>query len=437
MWGRVLYFSRGMDVKRNFPKTSRVRENVLALKRRRRLVEFYFVVALGAVAVMLFLYTHVVVGRLRHEFRVTSFAYATVTTLLASDLADPAMDEIILRLARDIGRTMKFPSIVTDAAGTPQAWSPSYNKKLGKDPDANIAQMKKFAAELDRQHKPFPIIRYARDPESGLFAGSVFGHFHFGEPNTIRLLYWVPALELLLIVGFTAAGVVAYQRLKRAEQQALWAGMARETAHQLGTPVSSLMGWLEILKERCAQNDAVAEPLAEMAADIRRLEKVAARFEEIGAPVKLEERDVVPLLGNAVAYGQRRAPAEARLKFEVISPPSLAVPHSPVLIEWVIENFVKNAVDATRNLPPGEGKITVTVRAEKDYVAISVADNGVGIAPEEFPHIFTPGFTTKEKGWGLGLSLVKRIVEDVHHGRLEVRSEVGRGATFTAYLPRA
>ena len=212
--------------------------------------------------------------------------------------------------------------------------------------------------------------------------------------------------------------------------------MARETAHQLGTPVTSLIGWLEHLRERAGGDEALQEPLDEMAEDIKRLEKVAARFQEIGAPVRLPEGDVVPLVEGALAYGRRRAPAQAEITFEAITPAKVTVPHSPILMEWVVENFVKNAVDATKDLPPGKGRIVAEVRDGKDSVALAVTDNGVGIDPAEVGLIFTPGYSTKEKGWGLGLSLVKRIVEDVHHGRLEVRSERGKGSTFTAYVPR-
>lgn len=414
-----------------------IRANVLALKRRRRLVEIYFGAALGLVALMLFLYTHLVISRLRHEFDVTSRAYATIQTLLASDLADPAMDEVILQLAVEIGRTMKFPSIVTDADGRPMAWSKSFDAEgLGANPAAAEEKIKEEARKLDRTRKPIPITRYARDPLTGEFGGGRFGTFHYTEPLTIKLLYWVPVLELALIVGFVTAGVLAYRRLKAVEQQVLWAGMARETAHQLGTPITSLIGWLEHCRERAAAYPDLAEPLNEMGEDITRLEKVAARFQEIGVPVKPVRGDVVPLIERAVAYGRRRAPVRARLTFEAKTPARLVVPHSPVLLEWVVENFVKNAVDATKELAPGKGRIVVEAREEGAYVVIAVTDNGVGIDPAEIKLIFTPGYTTKEKGWGLGLALVKRIVEEVHGGRLDVWSEVGAGATFSAYLPR-
>jgi signal transduction histidine kinase len=413
-----------------------VRENVLALRRRRRFVGLYFAVALGLVATMLILHTLFVIARLRHEFRVTSQAYATFQTLLASDLQDPAMEEVIIMLAQDIGRTMTFPTIATDAEGTPQVWWPGYNDRLGPDPDENLELVKGFAADLDRESKPIPIMRYEIDPDTGRPADRLLGEFHYGEPRTVRLMYLVPALELVLIAAFAFAGTLAYRRLKRTEQQAVWAGMARETAHQLGTPVTSLIGWLEHLRERCAGDESLQEPLEEMAEDIKRLEKVAARFQEIGAPVRLAEGDVVPLVERALAYGMRRAPAQARIAFEAETPAELVVPHSPVLIEWVVENFVKNAVDATKDLPPGEGRIVVRAREDKGYAAVSVTDNGVGIDAAELPLIFTPGFSTKEKGWGLGLSLVKRIVEEVHRGRLEVRSEPGEGSTFTAFIPK-
>jgi hypothetical protein len=412
-----------------------VRENVLALRRRRRFVEIYFVIALVIVAGMLILHTLYVIERLRHEFRVTSRAYATFQMLLASDLQDPAMDEVIILLARDIGRTMNFPTVATDVSGTPQVWWPGYNDKLGPDPDKNLEIVKGLAKDLDREHEPIPIVRYYIDPETGRPADELLGHFHYGEPGGVRLLYWVPAMELVLIGAFAFAGVIAYRRLKRTEQQAIWAGMARETAHQLGTPVTSLIGWLEHLRERAGDDEALREPLVEMGEDIKRLEKVAARFQEIGAPLRLAEGDIVPLVERAMAYGKRRAPAQARISFNVRTPSELRVPHSPVLIEWVVENFVKNAVDATKGLPPGKGEISVEARAERDFVTIAVTDNGVGIESAEMGLIFTPGYSTKEKGWGLGLSLVKRIVEEVHRGRLEVRSEPGRGATFTAYIP--
>ncbi len=413
-----------------------VRENVLALKRRRRFVEVYVVVALALVAAVLILHTLFVIAQLRREFRVTSNAYATFQTLLASDLQDPGMEDVIIMLAQDIGSTMKFPTVATDAEGTPQVWWPGFNERLGADPDENLELVRGFAADLDRRNEPIIITRYGVDDETGRVSDRLFGRFHYGEPRAIRLLYWVPALELALIFAFALAGALAYRQLKKVEQQAVWAGMARETAHQLGTPVTSLIGWLEHLRERAGDDEALREPLAEMAEDIKRLEKVAARFQEIGAPVRLAEGDVVPLIERALAYGRRRAPARAKITFESITPARLTVPHSPILMEWVVENFVKNAVDATKDLPVGQGRIVVEARTDRDYVAVSVADNGVGIDPAEIGLIFTPGYSTKEKGWGLGLSLVKRIVEEVHHGRLEVRSEPGEGSTFTAFLPR-
>ncbi|HUU56514.1 MAG TPA: HAMP domain-containing sensor histidine kinase [bacterium] len=413
-----------------------VRENVLALRRRRRFIGVYFAVALGLVAAMLILHTLFVITRLRHEFRVTSQSYATFQTLLASDLQDPAMEEVIIMLAQDIGRTMTFPTVATDAEGTPQVWWPGYNDRLGPDPDENLEVVKGFAADLDRESAPIPIMRYEIDAETGRPADRLLGEFHYGEPRTVRLMYLVPALELALIAAFAFTGTLAYRRLKRTEQQAVWAGMARETAHQLGTPVTSLIGWLEHLRERAAGDESLREPLEEMAEDIKRLEKVAARFQEIGAPVRLAEGDVVPLVRRALAYGRRRAPARARIAFEAETPPELVVPHSPVLVEWVVENFVKNAVDATKDLAPGQGRIVVEAREEKGCAAISVTDNGVGISAAELRLIFTPGYSTKEKGWGLGLSLVKRIVEEVHHGRLEVRSEAGEGSTFKALIPK-
>ncbi|UCE26451.1 MAG: HAMP domain-containing histidine kinase [Candidatus Coatesbacteria bacterium] len=396
-------------------------------------MELYFVIGIVIIALMLFGYTHFLIEQLRSEYRKTTLAYTTYQTLVVSDLSDPAMEGVKVNLSRDIGETINFPSVVTDPEGTPLAWWPGYNKYLGKDPDENLEIVKKFAADLDRINEPIPIVRYTRDPETGNPVGAVSVYFHYGEPVVVKLLYWVPTFELALILIFAFVGIVSYRRVKTSEQQAIWTGMAREAAHQLGTPVSSLLGWHAILTEKCGSDPGAAGPLGEIGADITRLEKVAARFQEIGAPVPLVPTDIVPLIEAATAYGRRRLPVSSDAEIRTDLPESLIVPFNPLLLEWVIENLVKNAVDAVQGTDGG--LINVSAVRKNGGVEVTVSDNGVGIGTRDLDQIFNPGYTTKPKGWGLGLALVKRVVEDVHGGEAKVESSAGGGATFTVFIP--
>jgi nitrogen-specific signal transduction histidine kinase len=400
---------------------------------RRRLVELYFVIAIVIVALMLFGYTHFLIEQLRSEYRKTTHAYTTYQTLVVSDLEGSAMEDVKVNLSREIGATINFPSVVTDPDGKPLAWWPGYNEYLGKDPDKNLETVKKFAADLDRINEPMPIVRYTRDPETGNPVGQVTVYFHYGEPRVVKLLYWVPTFELALILIFAFVGIISYRRVKTSEQQAIWTGMARETALQLGTPVSSLLGWHEILTEKCKSEPDTAEPLAEIGADIKRLEKVAARFQEIGAPVSVTPADIIPLVENAAEYGKRRLPVSSDADIVTDLPETLIVPFNTLLLEWVIENLVKNAVDAVQGVDGG--LISISAARRDGGAEITVGDNGVGIETRDLEQIFNPGYTTKPKGWGLGLALVKRVVEDVHKGEINVESAHGGGTKFKVFIP--
>ncbi|MCP4230800.1 MAG: HAMP domain-containing histidine kinase [bacterium] len=405
------------------------------LRGARRLVEVYVLASVVLIALMLFGYTHLLVNQLREEVRKTSKAYVTYQTLVASEIYSPDLAMVIIGLSQEIGRTMNFPSIVTDAEGNPMAWSQYYVKKLGKNPDENTELLKEFAADLDKENEPLPIVRYSYNPETGHPVSQVFGYFHYGEPRIIKLLYWVPLLQLVLIGTFAFLGLLTYRRLKSAETQAVWAGLARETAHQLGTPISSLIGWHELLREKCEGSPQAEEPLYQMHVDIARLEKIAARFQEIGAPVALVQDDLVPIIERAVDYGLRRVPQMSGIKISADTPTELYARHNPLLFEWVLENLIKNAVDALV-VESGDGHIRVRLSQADRYVLLRVADDGPGIDAADVKRIFTPGFTTKAKGWGLGLALVRRIVYEIHGGKIEVKSEGRKGTEFLIYLPK-
>ena len=240
-----------------------------------------------------------------------------------------------------------------------------------------------------------------------------------------RLSMW-PYVQLGIVMVFVVIAIFALLTSKRAEQNKVWVGLSKETAHQLGTPISSLMAWTEILKESYPDD----ELLPEMDKDVKRLQLIADRFSKIGSLPELVPSSLTEVLAHVVDYMNRRTSAKVEMLTE-FPDEDLIVDINPQLFEWVIENLCKNAVDAME----GEGRITLRVLDEDGRTAVEVEDTGKGIRKKDIHNVFTPGFTTKKRGWGLGLSLAKRIVEEYHKGRIFVKSsEIGKGTTFRIEL---
>ena len=250
-----------------------------------------------------------------------------------------------------------------------------------------------------------------------------FQYLYYGNSSLINKLKYFPIALLLIIFLFGALVYNYYRSTKMATQNKLWAGMAKETAHQIGTPLSSLMGWLEIMKA-----DNVAEStIVEIEKDIARLQNITDRFSKIGSEPVLETKDIVAETENSFLYLQSRFSKQVEFSFK--APKStILVSLNPALHSWTIENLMKNAIDAMK----GKGKLDVIIEEDKaNIVKIKVIDSGMGIPKKQFKSIFEPGFTTKKRGWGLGLSLTKRIVEDYHKGKIKVlSSEIGKGTTM-------
>ena len=242
-----------------------------------------------------------------------------------------------------------------------------------------------------------------------------------------RLSYY-PYIQLGVVVLFFIICFVAVLSSKRAEQNRVWVGLSKETAHQLGTPISSLMAWIEVLKAKYADD----ELLPEMERDVQRLQMVADRFSKIGSRTEPTLEDVGTVVGKAVEYMKRRSPAKVKYRLSFPDTPLSARLNAP-LMEWVFENLCKNAIDAME----GCGEISVVVTDDGDKVLVDVADTGKGIAKSRWKMIFEPGFTTKPRGWGLGLSLAKRIVEEFHKGRIYIKKSLpGKGTTFRIELKK-
>jgi len=390
-------------------------------------------------------YTIFVTGELEQQAELTTELVAsTVGPVLFSETPDSAE----VRRVRDIVDEVAFPFVFTDATGRPYIWNPRevgvplpeslesiMREDLDHPQDPSLRKVLATIKDFDRERDPIPLY--------GPGGGNVIGYLHYGPSRLTTQLLWMPWLEALLIVSFMGAVLIAFRNLKRSEQRSIWVGMAKETAHQMGTPLTSLSGWLALLRDpdtRAAQIESqpggLDEVFAEIEQDVERLGKVSARFSQIGSQPKLQPGRVDEVVRRTVDYFGTRVPhLGKRVRIE---PTIEEVPMAPIsapLLDWAIENLLKNGLDA---IDKDEGLLAITCRHRPDNgtIEVTVTDNGKGMAPAVRERVFDPGFSTKQRGWGMGLALVRRIVEEVHGGSIEiVESNEGRGSTFRVVLP--
>lgn len=357
-------------------------------------------------------YMRSVVTDLRAEASRVGKMYARVYDALSDPNPDAATTALLdlSGLMRESG----VPILVTDSRGTITA-----SANLPADIQGNNARMQRYARDLAGQNRPVV--------EPGV------GTVYFGNTRLVEGLRIVPAFQALLIAMFIGAGIYALRTRGRADREQVWAGMARESAHQLGTPLSSMSGWIELLRDHELGDPVVAHALAHMDGDLERLRRVAFRFERIGRPPRRENVDVGDIVEGVATYFRARVPtlAKAVTIRSVRRGESLVVAGDPVLLEWAIESLAKNAIDA---LAGRGGRVTLSAQElPEGRVRIRVKDNGPGVPRELRKRIFDAGFSTKEKGWGIGLSLAQRIITEGHDGRLLLQSGT-RGATFDIIL---
>ena len=257
---------------------------------------------------------------------------------------------------------------------------------------------------------------------------------YFTRTRLYKLIQYYPYIQMLMVVSFISFGYLAFGRSKKAEQNRVWAGMAKETAHQLGTPISAILAWLENLKMTTEGNEMQNEIIKELEHDVSRLELVADRFSKIGSKPELKETNVLEVLDEIKVYMKRRAPRRMEFHFPDPNGEAIFAPLNKHLFTWVMENLLRNALDSMG----GEGKISAEVTQENGEINIDLSDTGKGIPSNKFKTVFQPGYSTKKRGWGLGLSLVKRIIENYHDGKIFVKkSKINEGTTFTIRLPKA
>jgi signal transduction histidine kinase len=369
-------------------------------------------ISIGVLALLVWyvIYTRTVVHELRIEASRVGLMYARVYNGL-SDPNPDAANAALLDLSRHI-RESGVPMVLADDAG-----NPTDTANLPFTAGIKSKQLRDYILELDRQNVPIL--------EPGL------GTVHFGNTPLVRGLILIPVLQSILIGMVLLAGAYALRTRGRADREQIWAGMARESAHQLGTPLSSISGWIELLRETDPDATTLAA-IDHMEADLERLKRVAHRFERIGRPPRQETVDLGELVDRVAAYFRARVPTLAqRVTVSSSHSGELVIQGDAVLLEWALESLTKNAIDA---LAGRDGRVDITADSlPEGRVRVRVSDDGPGIPREIRNQIFDPGFSTKEKGWGIGLSLARRIVRDSHGGEL-LLTPSERGATFDMVL---
>lgn len=402
----------------------------------RRLGKFIFLVVSGIAILVFLIISNTLVKDLAKQERERMHIWAQATEKLAQ--ADNDADfEFLLSI---ISQNNTIPVLVSDANMNIMQFR-NFNM-----PDPTPVDIYSFD-QLTERNKRF-LVKRLRDATAGksldrlsesnphfikmeIFENN-YQYIYYEDSILLRRLSYYPYVQLLVMVILVLIIYASFLYLKRAEQNRVWVGLSKETAHQLGTPISSLMAWSEYLRLTAGDPAMVETAADEMEKDVKRLSTIADRFSKIGSVPELTLEYIDSTISESLDYMRSRVSGKVEIKTD-FPEDDMDVYLSRSLFEWVMENLTKNAVDAME----GAGTITVATFGDKDKVIIEVTDTGKGIARKNFKTVFNPGYTTKKRGWGLGLTLVKRIIEGYHGGKIFVkRSEPGKGTTFRIELPR-
>jgi K+-sensing histidine kinase KdpD len=387
-------------------------------KKRWKIILLVFAAIIGLSSLV---YTNILVKELQKQEKekIELRVQATKQLISASDSTDT---EFITFLFDNIINKVNIAFIIVDSNDVIlQTRGLDSTKTLRPDiepeKEYDTAYFSSTLADMKAEHEP--IIYEVFEGERQ--------YIYYRDSSLLNQLKLYPYMQLTIISIFLIASYLAFNSSRKSEQNQVWVGMAKETAHQLGTPISSLLAWLEHLQEKYGQSDG--NHLAEIEHDIRRLEIVAERFSKIGSTPVLKPENIMEVIQHSIDYIQKRSPA--RIEYHIDGDNSITAMLNPSLFDWVIENLCKNAVNAIGT----EGHIRIFVREHKGKVYIDISDTGKGIPKSKFETVFEPGYTTRKRGWGLGLSLVKRIVENYHKGQIFVKdSSIGKGSTFRIIL---
>lgn len=391
-----------------------------SLKLKITLVFIAIIIASGTL-----FYTQNLVSKLQQKERDIVELYAKGIRYLANSTA-PNAD--ITFLFDNLIKPIDFPIILTDAKDNVNLNSTENVRNLSYDTTMTKKDLKKYfnkiINKMDEAHKPI-IVAYADTV--------ILTKIHYGDSNLITRLKFYPYLQIIIAAIFIFLGYIGFSNIKTSEQRNIWVGMAKETAHQLGTPVSSLMGWIEMLRLNFKDRDKVLDITDEISSDVEKLNKITYRFSKIGSKPELKKMNVFKEISGVIKYFERRLPQSGKkVDLKITGDKKACAGLNSELFEWVIENLVKNALDAIENK---KGKIDIKIETCENNIEIDFCDNGKGINLKRRKDVFRPGYSTKRRGWGLGLSLSKRIIENYHNGKIFVKNSAGgQGTTFKIIL---
>jgi len=386
-----------------------------------------FLFGFGIVIILALLYvSQTLTDQLRDEARETVTFYAEGYAKIASDYE---VDDYSFFFEQFVSR-ITFPVVISTMENVPSDWKNLDIDSRDKSAEA-ISSVTSIMLEMDSENDPITL-SYRLDISD---ADSVIeiAKLHYGDSKLITQLKWLPYIEIAIAGVFILIGLAGFQFIRRSERRLIWAGMAKETAHQLGTPLSSLMGWMEMIED--ADKDKISKLLPEMQIDVKRLNRVANRFSQIGVGGGQKPTDLNHVIERVISYLQKRLPQKGS-KVELVGKlrkiPEIQLNRD--LFEWALENIIKNSADA---ISKENGKIEVfsEYNIQKNRIEIRVSDNGVGIPSKFHKEIFKPGYSTKSRGWGLGLSLAKRIIEKFNGGELILKeSKKSEGTTMQIFF---
>ncbi len=345
--------------------------------------------------------------------------------IVNTDLKDSDLTFIFTNVIQKID----FPLILTNSENNVNLTGPNPQiRNLELDSTLTEEELKEFL------HNKIEELANINPPIAVTYGDSiVLAKIYYGDSDLVKRLRYYPYLQIIFAILFIIISYVSFSYVKRTEQSNIWVGMSKETAHQLGTPISSLMGWSEMLKINHKNPDKVLDTAEEINSDLDRLNKIAQRFSKIGSKPELKRKNVHDTISKVLDYFERRLPQSSRnVMLSINGDKEVESDLNPELFEWVIENLIKNALDAIENK---SGKISIEIINNEKCVDIEVTDNGKGIDLRKRKEVFRPGYSTKRRGWGLGLSLSKRIIEDYHRGKIIVQqSVINEGTTFKISL---
>ena len=378
-----------------------------------------FIFLVGVFLVIgLFSYTGFLSRELREDNREVVKLYAEIIAGAVNDDSNSNIDFIF----ENIIKKVKFPIIQSDTKKNPQLWT-----NLPKEVNTYEERIS-FIKSMDVINEPIPLVYFDQESEP-----ITFGFLHYGDSSLIQKIKIWTYVEIISIGLFICIGFVGFSYIRHSEKQNIWIGLSRETAHQLGTPVSALLGWLDYLKHEKTDLEKI---LPEIESDIERLQQVNRRFSKMGSKPEVEYFNLSERISSTLEYLEKRMPSLGGKVILVNKiDPDVKIKANGTLISWAVENLIRNGIDAINK---ENGKIEVALKQDVHYVKIHITDNGCGIPKKDWKNIFRPGFTTKNSGWGLGLSLCDRIINDVHGGKVSVlASSISEGTTFEIAISKS